>query len=129
MCWIWKDVFHDDNVDNDDIEDGGGDDNEDDLSSYNATMAMVIMMFMRMTAIICPVTTRVLATKVVQVEGIGQRGRSRFVMMPKILMMMVGMVMMLKGDGWWYLDRRGGPGINYKDSGDDEDNDMTSVKW
>ena len=78
MCWIWKNVFHDDNVDNDDIEDGGGDDNEDDLSSYNATMAMVIMMFMRMTAIIFPVTTRVLATKVVQVEGIGQRGRSRF---------------------------------------------------
>ena len=116
MCWIWKNVFHDDNVDNDDVEDGGGDDNEDDLSSYNATMAMVIMMFMRMTAIIFPVTTRVLATKVVQVEGIGQRGRSRF-------------VMMLKGDGWWYLDRRGGPGINDKDSGDDEDNDMISVKW
>ena len=81
-----KKNFHDDNVDNDDVEDGGGDDNEDDLSSYNATMAMVIMMFMRMTAIIFPVTTLVLATKVVQVEGIGQRARSRF-------------VMMLKGDG------------------------------
>ena len=53
-------------------------------------MAMVIMMFMRMTAIIFPVTTRVLATKVVQVEGIGQRGRSRFVMMLKILMMIFG---------------------------------------
>ena len=50
-------------------------------------MIIMVMRMTMMTMIIFPVTTLVLATKVVQVEGIGQRARSRFVMMLKILMM------------------------------------------